>query len=104
MERGKEFHPGDLDKNGKLIKQGDYPTVIFEALPQVQMDLPQLPFGSRTGSLRRSDEQGDQCLRWMWSRRYFIVNANVCAEAEARKSLTERVAQQRFDPIKVSRN
>ena len=49
LERGREFQPGDLDENDKLTKPGEYPDTEFEALRQVQVDLPQFHAGSRIG-------------------------------------------------------
>jgi cholesterol oxidase len=49
LERGKEFQPGDFDANHKMIKRGDYPDHEATAVPQVQVDLPQMHTGSRTG-------------------------------------------------------
>ena len=49
MERGKEFQPGDFDANHQLIKHGEYPDTEAEALREVQMDLPKLHTGPRTG-------------------------------------------------------
>lgn len=49
MERGKEFQPGDFDANHQLIKHGEYPDTEAEALREVQVDLPKLHTGPRTG-------------------------------------------------------
>jgi cholesterol oxidase len=49
LERGKEFQPGDLDEKHQLIKPGEYPDTESEALREVQVDLPKLHTGSRTG-------------------------------------------------------
>ena len=35
LERGKEFQPGDFDKDHKLIKHGEYPDTEAEALREV---------------------------------------------------------------------
>ncbi len=49
LERGKEFQPGDFDAQHQLIKPGEYPDTEAEALREVQVDLPKLHTGSRTG-------------------------------------------------------
>ena len=58
LERGKEFQPGDFDKDHNLIKHGEYPDTEAEALREVQVDLPKLHTGSRTGlyDLRVNDD------------------------------------------------
>ncbi len=58
LERGKEFQPGDFDANHQLIKHGEYPDTEAEALREVQVDLPKLHTGSRTGlyDLRVNDD------------------------------------------------
>jgi len=49
LERGKEFQPGDFDADHQLIKHGEYPDTEAEALREVQVDLPKLHTGPRTG-------------------------------------------------------
>jgi len=58
LERGKEFQPGDFDQDHNLIKHGEYPDTEAEALREVQVDLPKLHTGSRTGlyDLRVNDD------------------------------------------------
>src|SRR6266849_5396558 len=58
LERGKEFQPGDFDKDHKLIKPGEYPDTLAVASGEVQIDHPILHKGPRTGlyDLRVNDE------------------------------------------------
>ncbi len=82
LERGKEFRPGDLDKNDKLIKPGEYPDTEFEALRQVQVDLPHFHSGSRTGLYDVRMNKEINVFVGCGLGGTSLVNANVCAEAE----------------------
>ncbi|MEP6921087.1 MAG: GMC oxidoreductase [bacterium] len=83
LERGKEFQPGELDHNDQLVKPGEYPDTEFEALRQIQVDLPQFHAGSRTGlyDVRMNEEINVFVGCGLGGTS--LVNANVCAEAEA---------------------
>ncbi len=82
LERGKEFQPRDLDQNGQLIKEGEYPNSLREALPQVQMDSPNCHVGSRIGlyDVRMNEEINVFVGCGLGGTS--LVNANVCEEAE----------------------
>ncbi len=82
LERGKEFQPGDLDPTDKLIKPGEYPDTEFEALRQVQVDLPQFHSGSRTGLYDVRMNKEINVFLGCGLGGTSLVNANVCAEAE----------------------
>ena len=82
MERGKEFRPGDFDKNDKLIKPGEYPDTEFEALRQVQVDLPHFHSGSRTGLYDVRMNKEINVFVGCGLGGTSLVNANVCAQAE----------------------
>lgn len=82
LERGKEFRPGDLDKNDKLIKPGEYPDTEFEALRQVQVDLPHFHSGSRTGLYDVRMNKEINVFVGCGLGGTSLVNANVCAVAE----------------------
>src|SRR6185503_18661563 len=58
LERGKEFQPGDFDKDRKMTKPGEYPDALDKALGEVQIDLPQRHTGPRTAlyDMRVNDE------------------------------------------------
>jgi cholesterol oxidase len=58
LERGREFQPGDFDKDHKLINRGDYPDSLGRALAEVQIDAPQLHTGPLTAlyDMRVNDE------------------------------------------------
>src|SRR6266545_1531043 len=49
LERGKEFEPGTFDEHHNLLKPGEYPDTQSEAVREVQIDLPKLHTGARTG-------------------------------------------------------
>ncbi len=82
LERGKEFQPGDLDQNGQLIRKGDYPNNLHEALLQVQMDSPNCHVGSRTGLYDVRMNKEINVFVGCGLGGTSLVNANVCAEAE----------------------
>ena len=82
MERGKEFRPGDFDKNDKLIKPGEYPDTEFEPLPQVQVDMPHVHSGSRTGLYDVRMNKEINVFVGCGLGGTSLVNANVCAQAE----------------------
>jgi cholesterol oxidase len=82
LERGKEFQPGDLNQNGQLIKKGDYPDNLREALPQVQMDSPNCHAGSRVGLYDVRMNKEINVFVGCGLGGTSLVNANVCAEAE----------------------
>lgn len=82
LERGKEFQPGDLDQNGQLIKEGDYPNNLRDALPQVQMDSPNCHIGSRTGLYDVRMNKEINVFVGCGLGGTSLVNANVCEEAE----------------------
>lgn len=82
LERGKEFQPGELDANDKLVKLGEYPDTEFEALRQVQVDLPQFHSGSRTGLYDVRMNKEINVFLGCGLGGTSLVNANVCAEAE----------------------
>ncbi|MGI8734940.1 MAG: GMC family oxidoreductase N-terminal domain-containing protein [Pyrinomonadaceae bacterium] len=95
LERGKEFQPGDLDQNDRIVKKGEYPDNECEALPQVQVDSPKCHSGSRVGlydvRMNREINVFVGCGLGGTS----LVNANVCAEAE------DRVFEQRDWPEEI---
>lgn len=82
LERGKEFLPGDLDKDDKLIKPGQYPDTEFEAMREVQIDLPQFHSGSRTGLFDLRMNKEINVFIGCGLGGTSLVNANVCIEAE----------------------
>ncbi|MEP6636786.1 MAG: GMC oxidoreductase [Acidobacteriota bacterium] len=82
LERGREFQPGNLDKNHKLVDPGEYPDTEFEALRQVQVDLPQFHSGSRTGLFDVRMNKEINVFVGCGLGGTSLVNANVCAEAE----------------------
>ena len=82
LERGKEFQPGDLDQNDRLIKQGEYPNSLLEAIPQLQMDAPQCHSGSRVGLYDVRMNKEINVFLGCGLGGTSLVNANVCAEAE----------------------
>jgi len=82
LERGKEFLPGDLDKDDKLIKPGQYPDTEFEAMREVQVDLPQFHSGSRTGLFDLRMNKEINVFIGCGLGGTSLVNANVCIEAE----------------------
>ncbi|MFN2511349.1 MAG: GMC family oxidoreductase N-terminal domain-containing protein [Pyrinomonadaceae bacterium] len=82
LERGKEFLPGDFDKDHKLIKPGQYPDTEFEAMREVQVDLPQFHSGSRTGLFDLRMNKEINVFLGCGLGGTSLVNANVCIEAE----------------------
>lgn len=82
LERGKEFLPGDLDKDDKLINPGQYPDTEFEAMREVQVDLPQFHSGSRTGLFDLRMNKEINVFIGCGLGGTSLVNANVCIEAE----------------------
>lgn len=82
LERGKEFLPGELDKDHKLIKPGQYPDTEFEAMREVQVDLPQFHSGSRTGLFDLRMNKEINVFLGCGLGGTSLVNANVCIEAE----------------------
>jgi cholesterol oxidase len=82
LERGKEFLPGDLDKDDKLIKPGQYPDTEFEAMREVQIDLPQFHSGSRTGLFDLRMNKEINVFIGCGLGGTSLVNANVCIQAE----------------------
>ena len=84
LERGKEFQPGDFDQNHQLINHGEYPDTEAEAVRQVQVDLPKLHTGSRTGlyDLRVNDEINVFVGCGLGGTS--LVNANVALQADPR--------------------
>lgn len=82
LERGKEFLSGDLDQDDILIKPGEYPDTEFEALREVQVDLPQFHSGSRTGLFDLRMNKEINVFIGCGLGGTSLVNANVCIEAE----------------------
>ena len=82
LERGREFQPGDLDHNGRLIQQGEYPNKLSEAMPQVQMDSPMCHTGSRIGLYDVRMNKEINVFVGCGLGGTSLVNANVCEEAE----------------------
>ncbi|HZI87271.1 MAG TPA: GMC family oxidoreductase N-terminal domain-containing protein [Pyrinomonadaceae bacterium] len=82
LERGKEFLPGELDKNDNLIKPGEYPDTEFEAMREVQVDLPQFHTGSRTGLFDLRMNKEINVFVGCGLGGTSLVNANVCIKAE----------------------
>ncbi len=82
LERGKEFLPGDFDQDDKLIKPGQYPDTEFEAMREVQVDLPQFHSGSRTGLFDLRMNKEINVFIGCGLGGTSLVNANVCIEAE----------------------
>jgi len=82
LERGREFQPGDFDQDDKPIKPGEYPDTEFEAMRQVQVDLPQFHSGSRTGLFDIRMNKEINVFVGCGLGGTSLVNANVCIEAE----------------------
>jgi cholesterol oxidase len=82
LERGKEFMPGDLDQDHKLIHPGQYPDTEFEAMREVQVDLPHFHSGSRTGLFDLRVNKEISVFLGCGLGGTSLINANVCIEAE----------------------
>lgn len=95
LERGKEFQPGDLDQDDKLIKAGEYPDNEIEAVQQVQVDSPKFHSGSRIGLYDVRMNQEINVFVGCGLGGTSLVNANVCDEAE------DEVFQQREWPEEI---
>jgi cholesterol oxidase len=84
LERGKEFQPGDFDSNHQLIKPGEYPDTEAEALREVQVDLPKLHTGSRTGLYDMRVNDDISVFIGCGLGGTSLLNANVALEADPR--------------------
>ncbi|MFN2515526.1 MAG: GMC family oxidoreductase N-terminal domain-containing protein [Pyrinomonadaceae bacterium] len=84
LERGKEFQPGDFDKDHNLIKPGEYPDTEAEALREVQVDLPKLHTGSRTGLYDMRVNDDISVFVGCGLGGTSLLNANVALEADPR--------------------
>jgi cholesterol oxidase len=84
LERGKEFQPGDFDSNHQLIKPGEYPDTEAEALREVQVDLPKLHTGSRTGLYDMRVNDDISVFVGCGLGGTSLLNANVALEADRR--------------------
>jgi cholesterol oxidase len=84
LERGKEFQPGDFDKDHQLINPGEYPDTLVTASGEVQIDLPQRHTGPRTAlyDIRVNDELSVFVGCGLGGTS--LVNANVALEADPR--------------------
>lgn len=82
LERGKEWQPGDFDANHKMIKRGDYPDHEATAMPQVQVDLPQMHTGSRTGLYDLRFNEDINVFLGCGLGGTSLVNANVSIQAK----------------------
>jgi cholesterol oxidase len=99
LERGKEFQPGDFDENRKLIKHGEYPDTESEALREVQIDLPKLHTGSRTGLYDLHVNEDISVFVGCGLGGTSLLNANVALEADHRVfALPEWPREFRDDP------
>jgi cholesterol oxidase len=99
LERGKEFQPGDFDSNHQLIKPGEYPDTEAEALREVQVDLPKLHTGPRTGLYDMRVNEDISVFIGCGLGGTSLLNANVALEADARVfQLPEWPAEFRKDP------
>jgi cholesterol oxidase len=99
LERGKEFQPGDFDKEHKLIKQGEYPDTEAEAFREVQIDLPKLHTGSRTGLYDLHVNEDISVLVGCGLGGTSLLNANVALETDPRVlKLPEWPAEFRNNP------
>jgi len=84
LERGKEFQPGDFDKDHKLLKPGEYPDTEAEAFREVQIDLPKLHTGSRTGLYDMRVNDDINVFIGCGLGGTSLLNANVALEADPR--------------------
>jgi cholesterol oxidase len=84
LERGKEFQPGDFDKDHNLIKHGEYPDTEAEAMREVQLDLPKLHTGSRTGLYDMRVNDDISVFVGCGLGGTSLLNANVALEADPR--------------------
>ena len=84
LERGKEFQPGDFDKDHKLIKHGEFPDTEAEALREVQIDLPKLHTGSRTGLYDMRVNDDISVFVGCGLGGTSLLNANVALQADPR--------------------
>jgi cholesterol oxidase len=84
LERGKEFQPGDFDADHRLIKHGEYPDTEAEALREVQVDLPKLHTGSRTGLYDMHVNDDISVFVGCGLGGTSLLNANVALEADPR--------------------
>jgi cholesterol oxidase len=84
LERGKEFQPGDFDKDHQLIKHGEYPDTEAEALREVQVDLPKLHTGPRTGLYDMRVNDDISVFVGCGLGGTSLLNANVALEADPR--------------------
>ncbi len=84
LERGKEFQPADFDQNHKLVKPGEYPDTQAEAVREVQIDLPNLHTGSRTGLYDLRVNEDLNVFLGCGLGGTSLVNANVALKADPR--------------------
>jgi cholesterol oxidase len=84
LERGKEFQPGDFDSKHQLIKPGEYPDTQAEALREVQVDLPKLHTGPRTGLYDMRVNEDINVFIGCGLGGTSLLNANVALEADPR--------------------
>src|SRR4029453_3693297 len=99
LERGKEFQPGNFDANHKVVSPGQYPDTEVEAMREVQVDLPKLHTGSKTGlyDLRVNDDINVFVGCGLGGTS--LINANVALQADPRVfQLPEWPAEFRNDP------
>jgi cholesterol oxidase len=99
LERGKEFQPGSFDANHKPVSPGEYPDTQVEAMREVQVDLPKLHTGSKTGlyDLRVNDDINVFVGCGLGGTS--LINANVALQADPRVfQLPEWPAEFRNDP------
>ena len=102
LERGKEFQPGDFDKDHKLTKHGEYPDTEAEALREVQIDLPKLHTGPRTGLYDMRVNDDISVFVGCGLGGTSLLNANVALPADRRVfKLPEWPEQFRTDPDNV---
>ena len=84
LERGKEFQPADFDQNHKLVRPGEYPDTQAEAVREVQIDLPNLHTGSRTGLYDLRVNEDINVFLGCGLGGTSLVNANVALKADPR--------------------
>ncbi|HKP46413.1 MAG TPA: GMC family oxidoreductase N-terminal domain-containing protein [Pyrinomonadaceae bacterium] len=84
LERGKEFQPGDFDDQHQPIKPGEYPDTEAEAVREVQIDLPKLHTGSRTGLYDLRVNEDINVFVGCGLGGTSLVNANVALQADPR--------------------